>query len=81
MSGPDAVEARIREIMTIVFKRPVESGEPVSRATEPAWDSLRHVELVFSIEDEFGVRFDEEELPELTSLPALVDAVSRLRRS
>ena len=78
MTEPDGVEGRIREIMAVVFKRPIRRGEPVSRSTEPEWDSLRHVELIFSIEDEFGVRFDEDELMELTSLPALVGAVDRL---
>ena len=78
MTESDDVEGRIREIMGVVFKRSIPPGEPVSRSTEPAWDSLRHVELIFSIEDEFGVRFDEDELMELTSLSALVEAVDRL---
>jgi acyl carrier protein len=66
--------------MTVVFERPVARSEPVTFGTEP-WDSLRHVELIFSIEDEFGVRFEEAELPNLTSLDALVKAVARLTAS
>jgi acyl carrier protein len=71
------VEERIREIMALVFERPVAPGETVSFGTEPAWDSLRHVELIFSIEDEFEIRFEEPELAELTSLHALTQAVSQ----
>ena len=81
MTGPDAVEERIREIMCVVFDREVAPGETVAYGIEPAWDSLRHVELIFSIEDEFGVRFEEAELARLTNLHALVDAVARLTPS
>jgi acyl carrier protein len=72
----DAVEERIREIMAVVFERSVAPGETMKFGTEP-WDSLRHVELIFSIEDEFAIRFDEPELAELTSLHALTEAVAQ----
>ena len=77
MSGRDEVDRRVREIMAVVLKRPIGPGESVARERERAWDSLRHVELVFSIEDEFGVTFDEEELAGLTSLDGFVDAITR----
>lgn len=77
MSSRDGVEERIRQIMGIVFERPVAPGESLSFGTEPAWDSLRHVELIFSIEDEFGIRFEEVELAELRNLQTLTDAVAR----
>jgi acyl carrier protein len=77
MTGRDGVEGRIRQIMAVVFERPVAAGETIAFGTEPAWDSLRHVELIFSIEDEFGIRFEEAELADLTSLHALTEAVAR----
>ena len=63
--------------MGLVLRRPVPAGENVTREGEPRWDSLRHVELIFSIEDEFGLTFDETELAELTNLEALVRAVGQ----
>lgn len=77
MTGREAVEGRIRDIMAVVFEREVAPGEPVAFGSEPAWDSLRHVELIFSIEDEFGIRFEEPQLTELTSLEALTEAVTQ----
>lgn len=38
---------------------------------QPKWDSLRHMNLIFAIEDGFGVRFDDEQLPQLTSIAAI----------
>ena len=77
MTSRNAVEERIREIMAVVFEQAVAPAETMTFGTEP-WDSLRHVELIFSIEDEFGIRFEEDELADLTSLHALAEAVARL---
>jgi acyl carrier protein len=48
-----------------ILRRPVGDEENPSRATEPGWDSMKHVELVFLFEDHFGMRFLEQEIAEL----------------
>lgn len=47
-----------------------------SVATEPKWDSLRHMTLIFAIEDALGVRFDDDDLPRLTSVSAIEQALA-----
>ena len=44
---------------------------------QPKWDSLRHMNLIFAIEDGFGVRFDDAELPQLTSVVAIERALAK----
>lgn len=39
------------------------------------WDSLRRVEILFSIEDEYDITFDEEELKSLNTPKKLIAAV------
>ncbi|MEY2160815.1 MULTISPECIES: acyl carrier protein [unclassified Rhodanobacter] len=46
-----------------------------SAATEEHWDSLRHMQIIFAIEDAFGVHFRDEEIPLLTSVQAISDAL------
>ncbi len=75
------IDAGVREILGRVLRRPVPPGEEVSRATEAGWDSLRHVEVLFAVEDFFGVRLDEAELAHLTSSRKIGDSVERLRGS
>lgn len=50
-----------------------------SRADIPQWDSLKHVALLFAVEDACGVRFDAAELSELDSTAAIATAVRRHR--
>lgn len=33
--------------------------------TEGLWDSLKKVEIIFALEDEFGVVFEQEEIAEI----------------
>jgi acyl carrier protein len=45
------------------------------------WDSLRHMNLVLALEDEFGVRFPDDKVEHLTSFRLiqqnLLDALSK----
>mgnify|MGYP001007395922 CR=1 FL=1 len=31
------------------------------------WDSLNRVEIMFAVEEEYGITFEEEELPEIST--------------
>ena len=39
------------------------------------WDSLRHMRIVFALEEDFNVRFRDQELMSLTSVSAIRDAL------
>lgn len=73
----DDIRRRVAEVFSTVLGHPVAVDDDVSAETEPVWDSLKQVELVLSVEDTFGVRFEADELPRLTSMDLLVAALSR----
>jgi acyl carrier protein len=73
--------ATIRDVLSKVLQRPVGPEENVSRENEPKWDSLKHVEIMFAIEDACNVRFSAEELAALRDVQALVTAVDNYRES
>jgi acyl carrier protein len=56
-----------------------EIGDDSSMDTLPAWDSVAHLNLVMSIEQEFGVQFSPEELMEMRSLPAIEALLAKKR--
>lgn len=64
----------VREAMQTVLKRSIASQEDLRRGQVPEWDSLAHVNLVFTIESELQIQFGAEELGELDSLSKLVAA-------
>ena len=66
----------IREIMQAVLQLDTvpPRGMDLLRRDESRWDSLSHVNLIFSIESELQIQFGAEELAELDSLSKLVSA-------
>jgi acyl carrier protein len=62
------MESRIRNVMSAVFKVPVdEISDECSPHDIEAWDSLTHMNLVLALENEFGIEFEEDEIPSLVS--------------
>jgi acyl carrier protein len=50
-------------------------GDDASPTTVATWDSLRQMNLILALEEEFGVRFGDAELSTLTSLSAIRSAL------
>jgi acyl carrier protein len=69
----------LKEILTNVLG--VKSiSEQDSAETIANWDSVRHLTLIAAIEERFDVTFDADQMLELTSVPAIVDALRRFGR-
>lgn len=39
------------------------------------WDSFRHLQLILAIEDEYGVQFDPQTIPELVTVAKIQNAL------
>jgi acyl carrier protein len=46
--------------------------EETVRKKEPAWDSLKHMEIIFAVEGKWGVTFSEEEIVLIGSVADLL---------
>lgn len=70
------MDDQLRDVLSDVLELPANGidGE-TSSDTVDNWDSLRHMNLVMALEDEFGVSFEEEEMIELISFPAILRAL------
>jgi len=68
---------RITEVMSRVLRI---SPDIVAKVTPPdveVWDSQTHVALVVALEERFGVMFEPEDVPELTSLDSIEETLRR----
>lgn len=63
----------VLDALRVVLKTEVNADTSVHNT--PQWDSLRHIEVIFAVEDATGVQFDEEELGELDSVARIVAAI------
>jgi acyl carrier protein len=70
------IEATVRGVLEEAFDRPIVPGEEVSQRTEAAWNSVKHIDIIFMLEEALGITFAEEEMTALVSLQGIVDRVS-----
>jgi acyl carrier protein len=60
--------SKIKQVMSAVFEIPVESiTEDASTDNIENWDSLRHLNLILALEEEFGVSIPDEEVGNLVN--------------
>jgi acyl carrier protein len=65
--------ARLKELAADTFEvDPEDVSDDAAAGVMTAWTSLRHLQFMGAIEQEFGVRLTLEEMLSLQSLPALV---------
>jgi acyl carrier protein len=66
------VHARLEDVFRTVFNDPsLVLTDKTTAADIPGWDSLEHVNLMFSIEDAFGIQFRGNELAEFEDIGEL----------
>jgi acyl carrier protein len=78
MSAPGTPsEAEIRALLARILR--VDLPDHPQRRSTPAWDSLKHMEIIFALEDRYDVRFDEHEFAALDSPQAICALIGRHR--
>lgn len=69
-------EDEVRRIMAEVLETPEDSiASDASMQTLGAWDSIHHLQLILALESGLDVSFSPDETVEITSLPAIRDAL------
>ncbi len=69
----DEVRQTIAEVFFIDASEVTAESTPETIA---AWDSMGHLNLILALEQKFGHTFDPEQIPQLTSVAAIAEAVS-----
>jgi acyl carrier protein len=74
----DEIKTRARAALAKALKvAPETISEGATQMDLTAWDSVRHMNVVLAVENDFDIEFGDDELPTLTSLPSLVAAIEK----
>ena len=68
------MENKIKRVMANVFL--IEESEIKENASPdaiPQWDSIGHLNLITSLEEEFDIIFTEEQIIEMLNLPLVIE--------
>lgn len=75
MKSKDEIEQIVDKILTSLVPSCSSNPKGASREATPGWSSLMHIEIFFALEEEFGIRFDEDAMAFAESRNDLVDTV------
>ena len=68
------VPSSLRNILADILDIPLAQITPeLGVGSVDSWDSFGHLQLILAIEGEYGVQFDPQRIPELTTVSRLQD--------
>jgi acyl carrier protein len=66
------VPSSLRDILADILEiSPEQVTSDLGVGMVDSWDSFRHLQAILAIEGEYGVQFDPQRIPELTSVSLL----------
>ena len=67
------VEKRIKSVMSAVFQLPLNQiTELSSPDTIESWDSLKHINMIVALEEEFNVEFTDDNITEMINMKLIL---------
>jgi|HigsolmetaAR203D_1030402.scaffolds.fasta_scaffold11586_2 acyl carrier protein len=73
------ISRRVAEIMALVLGLDEAEAAQANRERIGSWDSIKHMELMLYLEEEFQVRFTPEQLASASDLAGIVRMIENAR--
>ena len=70
------IEDRTKKVMSAVFE--ISTGEINDKSSPDniiSWDSIKHMNLVVALEEEFDIQFNDSEIVELQNLSLIINII------
>ncbi len=72
------IDDRLTEVFRTTFSdESIELAPEMTADDIPAWDSITHIQLIFAVEEEFGIKLSMKDLESLADVGALRAAIAR----
>jgi len=74
----EEIYARLKDVFQDVFDREVPLADETTAADVEGWDSLTHITLIGTVEDEFDVKFPMKDVVHMKNLGEMVTLIQNL---
>ena len=65
------MKEKVKDILEMLLNQKV--NEDISMENCDAWDSMKHIEIIMTLEDALDVSFNVEDIPHLTSMVKILE--------
>ncbi len=70
--------AVLQDLLRSIFERNDIQIRPETTAADiSGWDSIRHIEIMLAVEQEFGIKFRSSELDKIKSVGELISTIRK----
>lgn len=73
------IEEQTADILSTLFEHPITVGDDITIDNEELWDSLKHLELIVTLEEEFGVKIKREAALNIKSMADINKLIKELK--
>lgn len=71
------IDEKVKEILEVLLEHKINTDN-IDACSEELWDSLKHLEIIVTLEEEFGIKFNQEDIPQLNSMNAIISKIKTL---
>lgn len=72
------MKEKVAEILSVLFGKDIAVDSGFNRDDNVEWDSMKHIEIVVSLEEEFGVSIPPAIIGKLVSIDSICAEISKL---
>ena len=72
------MEEQVVQILSLLLGQDFTSEDDVSMENQELWDSMKHIEIITTLEEELNISFNIEDIPKLTSMKKIIEAIKNL---
>ncbi len=72
------MEKQTVEILSMLLGQEFTIDDDVSMENQELWDSIKHIEIITTLEEELGISFNTEDIPKLTSMKKIIEAINNM---
>ena len=73
------IQEKVIQVLVNVFQ--VSAGKISTKTTSDdieKWDSLNHINMIQALEQEFGIRYDQEQMVSMLSVEEIIEATKEI---
>ena len=74
----DVQEKVIQVLINIFQVSPDKISAVTTSDNVENWDSMNHINMILALEQEFGIRYDEEQVVSMLSVEEIIDATEEM---
>lgn len=69
------MEKKVAKVFSLLFKKNIGVDSDISMDNEELWDSMKHIEIIMTLEEELGISFKPQDIPELRNMKKIIEKV------